>query len=359
MRQSSTFGTLLALASVAIASPGLRPAITRRQSPTNDMGTVDPPIAFDWASISACVDLNWVDCYTPPFKCARLSVPLNYSDPTTDGLASVALITHPSPLANTSDYRGPILVNPGGPGGSGVEFVLGASEYLRGLFGDEFDYIGFDPRGVGETTPKLNYTTDPLERLAYGKRFLELVDLSEETWPTLPQRIEELAENGKESKELRGDVLRYASTDNVARDMMRIIEAHEYGGDKLQYYGISYGSVLGSVFATLFPDNVERVLIDGVVDQVGYFADDWSGAFVDTEQVFQWFLSSCLSAGPDLCAFHANTTEALLSRYSAIEDLILSGTLVYPDAPDRVVQLPHVQLLAFNLMYTPDRKSVV
>lgn len=51
MRQSSTFGTLLALASVAIASPGLRPAITRRQSPTNDMGTVDPPIAFDWASV--------------------------------------------------------------------------------------------------------------------------------------------------------------------------------------------------------------------------------------------------------------------------------------------------------------------
>jgi pimeloyl-ACP methyl ester carboxylesterase len=223
--------------------------------------STNPP--FDWSSITPSTNLSWVDCYQSPLQCTRFSVPLNYSNPEA-GSAAIAVIRVPSPVAGTPSYRGPVLFNPGGPGGSGVETVVAAGVNLQRLIGQEFDFVGFDPRGISETTPNIDIWTSDEEHELYLRNFFTTYDISQESWPVLPGRLKNITAFNARIKDRAGDVIQHVTTDNVARDMLSIVEAH--GRDKLQYYGVSYGSALGSIFASMFPDKIERLLIDGMME---------------------------------------------------------------------------------------------
>ncbi|MBE3046785.1 alpha/beta fold hydrolase [Candidatus Bathyarchaeota archaeon] len=262
------------------------------------------PLSFDWSSITPSPALRYQDCY-PGHQCARLTVPLDWLDPSNAHTATIAIVKRPASVPPTDPtYGGPVLLNPGGPGGSGVDIALRWGERIQNILDGKkhYEIIGFDPRGVGRTTPGANCYPDELTRAyevfqAHGAGYLT-PDNDKLTWRHA------LAKSfGKRCGEaLGGDggILRYASSSSVARDMVEIIDqiqelqnAEEEdalgaqgveqkklrgskGGVKaparLQYMGFSYGTLLGNTFASMFPGRVGRMVLDGVADIDDYMA---------------------------------------------------------------------------------------
>ncbi|EJC97829.1 uncharacterized protein FOMMEDRAFT_149336 [Fomitiporia mediterranea MF3/22] len=268
---------------------------------------------FNWTNLTPSTSLNWTNCYDA-FQCARLAVPMLYSDPS-GPQAAVALIKLPSNLSTTDEnYKGPILFNPGGPGGSGVNFILETGAVLSTIIGPEFDLIGFDPRGVGFTTPPLSVFADSVEAGAfYTQRVLDV----NATASSLGRSFVQTTLLGKLVEERAKDVAKMVSTPTVAQDMLSIMNAT--GQDKLQYWGFSYGTVLGATFASMFPDKIGRVIIDGVVDSEAYYMGNWTGMLLDTTKAYTTILDACVQAGPSLCPIFENTTAQVHSR---IENLV-------------------------------------
>lgn len=194
--------------------------------------------------------LDWEDC-DGSFECSELTVPLDYDDPDGDTI-TVAMTRRP---ANDPDQRlGTIIMNPGGPGGSAIEFVEGM--YLPGDLMDRFDLLGFDPRGVGRSSPidchshlQDIYDADPtMEDAADEAHYLEVSQAFAD-----------------ECEEKDGNVLPHLGTANVARDMDQIRAA--LGDEQVNYLGYSYGTSIGQQYALLFPERVRTMVLDGVVDQ--------------------------------------------------------------------------------------------
>ncbi|KAK2460048.1 hypothetical protein APHAL10511_007925 [Amanita phalloides] len=129
-------------------------ALAQRTAATRnlDARSQDPGEAI-WKKLNGSESLEWHDCYPGQkfhFECARFLVPLDYSKPIgSNNTASIAIIRIPSPYSSSSkEYKGPILFNPGGPGGSGVDFILTGGSLFRSILGNAFDIVGFDPRGM-------------------------------------------------------------------------------------------------------------------------------------------------------------------------------------------------------------------
>jgi len=194
-------------------------------------------------------ELDWKDC-DGGFECATLEVPVDYAKPAGDTL-DLALARRPA--TDASERIGSLLMNPGGPGGSAVDFIEGSP--LPEELTSRFDIVGFDPRGVGRSNP-LNcrthlqdiYQVDPTmedqaDRDLYVKTSKEFVD-----------------ECAKKYKAL----LPFLGTVNVAKDMDRIRQA--LGEDKITYVGYSYGTSIGQQYAKAFPTHVRAMVLDGVVD---------------------------------------------------------------------------------------------
>jgi pimeloyl-ACP methyl ester carboxylesterase len=198
---------------------------------------------------------------------------------------------------SSPEYKGPILFNPGGPGGSGVEWIRLSGDSFTSILGPQFDLVGFDPRGVGQSTPRVApFRTAAEQALWYAPELHIAEDNVANIWARA-------LVHGQLVQDRDDGYLRHINTDQTARDMLRIVEAH--GRTKLQYWGVSYGSVLGAVFASMFPDNIERLLIDGIVDSENYFATLWSNNLLDADKAMETFYTECADAGPDGCAFWA------------------------------------------------------
>ncbi|EJC98517.1 alpha/beta-hydrolase [Fomitiporia mediterranea MF3/22] len=272
------------------------------------------PTTFNWTSLTPLTTLNWESCYDT-FQCARLAVPMLYSSPSSDQ-AAVALIRLPSNLSTTDvNYKGPILFNPGGPGGSGVQFILETGTSFQTMLGPEFDIVGFDPRGVGFTTPPISVFKDSIEAGAFFiQRELDI----NATESSLGRSFAQQTLLGKLVEERALDVAKTVSTPTVAHDMLSITRAA--GHDKLQYWGFSYGTVLGATFAAMFPDNVGRLIIDGVVDAEAYYMGNWTGFILDMDKVYTNILDACVEAGPSLCPIFENTTAQVHTRVENLMD---------------------------------------
>ncbi|GJE96255.1 alpha/beta hydrolase [Phanerochaete sordida] len=258
--------------------------------------------------------LTWVSCYSGA-QCARMMVPLDYDNPTS-AQAGIAIVKIPSKLSlDDKRYRGPILFNPGGPGGSGVDLIRSVGSSLQILLGDEYDIVGFDPRGISRTTPQVVVFPDSAEGAAWRLR--------EQNSPAPNSTVDAIARiygnaqvYGAVANVSAQDSAPYVSTAIVARDMLNIVRAH--GSEKLQYWGFSYGTILGSTFAAMFPNHVERMVIDGVADVEDYYNGSWSGALRDTDKALRMVLDGCVSAGPEACALYETTTDEIHARLTAI-----------------------------------------
>ncbi|KAJ7597919.1 TAP-like protein-domain-containing protein [Mycena floridula] len=277
------------------------------------------PSSFDWTALNPSTALSWVDCYTG-LQCTRLQVPLNYSEPT-GSTAAIAVIRLPSKLAPSDEnYRGPVLFNPGGPGGSGVDELVASGPALASIIGSQFDLVSFDPRGIGRSTPLADFLTSELAKAFwdYSSNF-NVVNhtLSTSSIPRLWAQSQVL---GHLAQKVDTGILSHITTDNVAHDMLSIVEAHNE--TQLQYWGVSYGSVLGSTFATLFPDKVGRLIIDGVLDMDAYFSGRWEAELADTDKVLQVFFDSCFAAGQSACPFYASSSSQIQQNMNALLDSV-------------------------------------
>ncbi|KJA21599.1 hypothetical protein HYPSUDRAFT_140328, partial [Hypholoma sublateritium FD-334 SS-4] len=211
-------------------------------------------------------------------------------------------------------YRGPVLFNPGGPG-SGVDFIRSArGEQFSSILGPQFDILSFDPRGVARSTPRVSFFESDVERELWMS---ETIAANMSDVPRVWARAHVLSQLAGEADT---GYLRHVNTDNTARDMLRIFEAH--GRSKIQYWGFSYGTILGATFAAMFPDKVERMVLDGVSDSEDYYASRWASGLMDTDKAMESFYTGCAAAGPDGCAFWAPTTEEIRQNASALSDFV-------------------------------------
>jgi pimeloyl-ACP methyl ester carboxylesterase len=198
--------------------------------------------------------LVWRDC-GDGFQCATARVPRNYSKPAR-GTFALAVIRRPA--ADQAERIGSIFFNPGGPGGSGVQFVREIATGTFSKLNRQFDLVGFDPRGVGASTPAVRCLTDAEARTQFSLPLPR------------PATLDVAALTGWASGwvarcRLRNPgILPDVTTGNTARDLNRLRAA--VGDPTLNYVGYSYGTVLGATYATLFPHRVRALVLDGAVD---------------------------------------------------------------------------------------------
>jgi len=238
---------------------------------------------------------------------------LDYSKPT-NSKAVIAIVKLPAKVpSNSNEYRGPILFNPGGPGGSGVDSILNSGPQLQRIVGDEFDLIGFDPRGVGRTTPSVTAFEGDNDAGHFFFSYPININTSSDALGRAHAYSNILGDMVKNKSAL---VAQFVSTPMVARDMLSIVNA--LGHERLQYWGFSYGTVLGATFAAMFPDKIERLILDGVVDAENYYSGAWSNNVLDTDAALYDVYQQCAAAGPVLCPLYESTADGVKSRVDKI-----------------------------------------
>jgi pimeloyl-ACP methyl ester carboxylesterase len=192
--------------------------------------------------------LNWEHC-GPKLTCSTMLVPLDYADP--DGTAITLAVAK---RAATSDKRlGSLIINPGGPGGSGVGYV----GYFNADGLENYDIIGWDPRGVGHSTPVTCFGKDDLDHYFS-------MDSSPDNGTELQARIDEQIAFGRSCLDRSGVLLEHISTMDTVRDLDLLRQL--VGDPKINYFGSSYGTRIGALYAQLFPQRVGRMVLDGAVD---------------------------------------------------------------------------------------------
>jgi pimeloyl-ACP methyl ester carboxylesterase len=267
--------------------------------------------------------LSWQACAGGPAgaQCAMASVPLDYDKPRG---SAIGIALAKIPATNQAGKLGTVFINPGGPGGSGVGLALGGfGAFLRDNLGGRFDVVGFDPRGVGASTP-LRCFAGQADLEAYLAEFEVL----------FPYRTEQERPFFATSVQLAdyclaraGTIARHMSTADVARDLDLLRRA--VGDRKLTYLGFSYGSYLGNTYANLFPRNVRALVIDGVLDP-RLWSSGWQikSDRVATQEEFEEFLRLCDAAG-DECAFAAPGGSA--ARWERLARSLRARPVTLPD----------------------------
>lgn len=196
----------------------------------------------------------------PGVECATLRVPLDPATPYGQTI-KLALNRIKGKVSRDHNHLGTLLVNPGGPGASGLDLAQYVASALPAGLADRFDVIGFDPRGVGKSEPALR-CVDPEEYYAPPRP--DHVPRTKRDESTLIGRAKEYA--GR-CGNLWAWMLPHLTTENAARDIDAIRAA--LGEEQISFLGYSYGTYLGAVYATLFPSRVKRLVLDSTVDPQG------------------------------------------------------------------------------------------
>ncbi|PNP49823.1 hypothetical protein THARTR1_09353 [Trichoderma harzianum] len=189
-----------------------------------------------------------------------------------------------------------IIVNPGGPGGSGINWLYRKGKATQKLAGDNFHILSFDPRGVNNSRPQATCFPDDETRKARS------ISLSYDPLVDGPRLHPWTSNYVQACSDTMGEYGPYMNTPQTAADMNSILDA--VGQENMIYWGFSYGSLLGQTYATLFPERSERVIIDGVVNQFYWYTDPLEGDYEDTDKVFDGFFNECVKAS-DECPLYA------------------------------------------------------
>ena len=304
MRKRALVAVLLVctLAVTGCVSWFLPPTGSATSTPTGE--EVAPELEKYYSQI-----LQWTECGNG-MQCTTAIAPMDWINP--DGReVELALGRQP---ATSGTAQGSLLVNPGGPGASGYDFIRNSIDFATSeRLQSNFDVVGFDPRGVNRSTPVSCYD-DPAELDAYIYDLLPGLPGSD-SW--LAAAKESNAAFGQRCLDITGPLLGLVDTPSAARDidMLRAI----LGDQKLNYLGYSYGTLLGAVYADLFPDKTGRLVLDGAVDPA---ATDFEGTATQAqgfESALKAFLEDCLTA-PD-CPFDGSVDDALTEIRALLDSL--------------------------------------
>ena len=204
---------------------------------------------LDW---SRCKGTDDAPAPDGDWRCATLKAPLDWSDPDGETI-DLALIRS---RASGDDRIGSLLFNFGGPGGSGVSMMPSYADTVSSLH-ERYDLVSWDPRGTGASEGVRGRSDEAIEAA-------ESVDSTPDTPSEEQAYLKDAADFGKGCEKAAGKLMEHVSTTDTARDMD--LMRHVLGDEKMHYFGISYGTELGGVYAHLFPKHVGRVVLDAVVD---------------------------------------------------------------------------------------------
>jgi pimeloyl-ACP methyl ester carboxylesterase len=252
--------------------------------------------------------LDWQPCDSG-FQCAQLIVPFDYAHPNGPRFTLPVIKL---PAAHPAQRIGALVINPGGPGASGVQYALAARQEFPAAILDRFDIVGFDPRGVGGSQPALNCMTGP-----QLDTFLATDDEPSDA-AQLARVIAESKLFDAQCERNSAALLPYVGTQNAARDLDVLRSA--LGEPRLTYLGKSYGTYLGSWYAQLFPHRVRALVLDGAVDPDASSLAATVAQAVGFQGAFGSFAAWCLALpgcplGPHRSVTGAEAkTEALITR---------------------------------------------
>ncbi|KAL8789720.1 MAG: hypothetical protein Q9213_000970 [Squamulea squamosa] len=295
--------------------------------------------------------INWFPCKengSAPLTCGSLQVPLDYLDTSSNASLKLDLVKI---SANKEPKKGSIIFNPGGPGGSGRESFVGPiGAALRVVTGGVYDLISFDPRGVGDTIPFSCFANDS-SRVTYNLKAPILLNASDTAigaiWAARQTFVRSCLENAKDIGDLIG-------TGYVARDIMQIVDALDEDG-LLNYLGFSYGTLLGSTVAAMFPNRIGKTVLDGVVNPYDYYAGHDVSHSTASDRCFHGFFTGCV-ANPKMCALAQEATDAddLEGKvYALIDSIKYNPFVMGSDIVSGIIDYTMLKTAIFYAMYNP------
>jgi pimeloyl-ACP methyl ester carboxylesterase len=236
-------------------------------------------------------ELAWADCGVTDagtaagVQCATADLPMDYDAPDGD---QVHIAVAKVPATDPAHRIGSLFFNFGGPGGPSVDYLQAAGAGFLATLNERFDLIGFDPRGVGQSSPSIDCKANQETQGIYSLPAPTPLDIDADAYVAKSQSYVDLclANNGA--------ILEHVSTANVARDMDALRAA--LGEDQLNYLGFSYGTFLGATYAALFPDHYRALVLDGPVDAEQYINDPMRNIAEQTagfEVALSRFLEAC------------------------------------------------------------------
>jgi len=253
--------------------------------------------------------LSWHDCYQN-YQCSKLLVPINYAK-LDSGAFSISLLRY---QALDQERRiGSLVVNPGGPGSSGVEYAYNAENIVSPEILERYDIVGFDPRGVGESAP-IKCLTNSETDASFA------ADAKPDSDAELALLISDARDYFAKCVKNTKNIMHYSTLDS-ARDLDILRSA--LGDSKLNFLGKSYGTYLGTLYAELFPEKVGRFVLDGAVDPKSSSREALLGQAIGFDTALDAFITDCLKRST--CPL----TNNLSSARSQIKKL-LSETAITP-----------------------------
>ena len=284
--------------------------------------------------------LDWTEC--GEFDCTTVAAPLDWSDP---GAGEIELSVIRS-RALSGDPVGSLLTNPGGPGASGVGLIRDSLSFAVGdALRQDFDVIGFDPRGVGESTAVSCFDAAGMD--AY------LFDIPEGERGSQPWTDGLLAGHSEfaDACDANSDgILPFITTENSARDMdlLRAV----LGDAELNYLGYSYGTFLGATYAKLFPERVGRLVLDGAIDPSISGLDVGTIQGVGFESALRAYMADCLQ--DDGCPFRGSVDEAMADLGTLLATVDRDPL---PNADGRMLGADSLMTAIIAALYSPDSWS--
>jgi len=297
------------------------------------------PLISAPAPAAAASTLTWTPCATaaePTAQCSQVDVPIDRQHPE---LGTVRLPLARVPATDPAHRIGSLLVNPGGPGGSGVDFVQAGGlstpvvGKISGTLRERFDIVGFDPRGVWLSSPRV--TCDPAKNY----------DPKISSFPTTRAQYDAYVGHnrafGEDCLAKTGPLFGRVDTQSAAEDVDAIRVA--LGEQKISWLGLSYGTELGAVYASKHPDRVRTMVLDGVVDHARPLRQAMIEEAAATEDSLRRFVSWC-----DRSAECALRGKNVLARY---DDLVTNGA--YAKAIGRKATGEELASAAYSYLYMP------
>lgn len=286
---------------------------------------------------AAPAGIDWGPCADrpddPAVRCGTLQVPVDWAEP--DG-ATFGLAVAKREATDPDDDRGPLVINPGGPGGSGVDFAEQAGTYFSKKLLAHFDLIGFDPRGVARSHP-VRCSAD----LA-AKAPVPVTDT-----PAAYRALRAYnAKLGADCRKHTGPLIDHVDTLSVVRDIDAVRAA--LGARQISYYGVSYGTLIGQQYAELFPDRVRAAVLDSNMDHslgtAGFTATETAA----DEDAFDEFVA--WNERTPSSPLHGRDLPARYDRLMARAD---AGTLTDPGTGEKISTWA-LTSAAVSAFYGPD-----
>ncbi|WP_238154324.1 alpha/beta hydrolase [Ornithinimicrobium sufpigmenti] len=266
-------------------------------------------------------ELGWSSC-EGSFECAGLMVPLDYQDP---GGATIELALLRSPAVGQA--QGSLVVNPGGPGASGVDYAMLAPMVVSAEVREVYDVVGFDPRGVARSAPIECFTDEQMDTLLGADPTPETPEEEAESRELMQQFAAACAENAPE-------LVGHVSTVEAARDMDILRSA--LGDDQLAYLGASYGTFLGATYASLFPERVGRLVLDGAIDPTISGLEVGLGQAEGFERATRAYVEDCVAGGD--CPLGDDVDTAMAAIPAFLDDLDATPLPVRGDVVEELTE---------------------